>query len=177
MESLALVKYKGSRKLLETLIKFPRRSFTINELSKKSNVPFASAWRLVKLWGPAGLIETGRVGRCVTVKLRKTPYLRSIMHLLSISSSPQAFTANKLISFFAKEKKVEEAYLFGSVAKGTEKLGSDIDIALLADEDFDQSKLIYDVYNKYGTKVVPLVFKTSKELEAFMVNKEKVRLK
>jgi len=108
MEALQLIKYKGSRKLLETLVKFPNRQFTINELAKEADVPFASAWRLVKKWDAAGIIETGRVGRSVTVTLHKSEYLDSILSLLKMSMSPQAFTVHALRELLAKEKNVKE---------------------------------------------------------------------
>ncbi len=177
MEALELIKYKGSRKLLETLVKYPSRQFTINELAKVAGVPFASAWRLVKRWEPAGMIETGKVGRSVTVKLHRSEYLDSMLSLLRISMSPQAFTARAIKDLLAKERGVKEAYLFGSVAKGDEKLASDIDIALLVEKGYDANSMVFEVYEKFGTKVVPIAFHDRKGLEAFMADKKGERLK
>lgn len=177
MDTIQLVKYRGSRQMLETLLKFPNRQFTINELAKEAGVPFASAWRLVQKWEPAGIIVTGRVGRSVTVKLHKSEYLDSISSLLKISVSPQAFTAIALKGLLAKEKGVKEAHLFGSVATGSEKPASDIDVALLGEKGFNANNLVFEVYEKYGTKVVPLAFSSKKELDAFMVDKKGARLK
>jgi predicted nucleotidyltransferase len=177
VEAIQLVKYSGSRQLLETLLKFPNRQFTINELATEAGVPFASAWRLVRRWEPAGIIETGRVGKSVTVKLHKSEYLDTLVSLLRISVSPQAFTARALGDMLAKKKGVREAYLFGSVARGEEKLTSDIDVALLAEKDFDANHLVFDVYERYGTKVMPLLFSNKKELDAFMLDKKVARLK
>lgn len=177
MEAIQLVKYRGSRQMLETLLKFPNRQFTINELAKEAGVPFASAWRLVRRWEPAGMIETGRVGRSVTVKLHKSEYLDSVAAMLKISTSPQAFTARALKELLAKEKGVKEAYLFGSVARGEENLSSDIDVALLAGKDFEANILVFGAYEKYGTKVVPLVFSSRKEFNIFLADKKGERLK
>ena len=177
MEAIELVKNRGARQMLETLLKFPGRQFTINELAREARVPFASAWRLVKKWEMAGLIETGRVGRGVTVKLHKSEYLDAVSSLLKISVSPQVFTANVVGDLLAKEKVVKEAYLFGSVASGKETPASDIDIALLAHKGFNANELVFGIYEKYGTKVVPLAFSSKKELAAFMEGKESRRLK
>jgi predicted nucleotidyltransferase len=163
--------------MLETLLAFPKRQFTINELAKEAGVPFASAWRLVKRWEPAGILETGRVGKSVTVRLHKSEYLDSIVSLLKISTTPQAFTANALKGVLAKEKGVKEAWLFGSVAKGEEKRASDIDVALLVEKGFDANALVFGTYESYGTKVVPIVFENKLELAAFMSGKKGVRLK
>ena len=177
MDSIQLVKYRGSRQLLETLLKFPKRQFTINELAKEAGVPFASAWRLVKRWEQAGIIETGRVGKSVTVKIHESKYLDSLVSMLKISMSPQAFTARALVGLLAKDKSVKEAYLFGSVARRDEKLTSDIDIALLTEKDFDANHLVFEIYEKYGTKVVPLVFSSKRELMAFIAGKKGEQLK
>jgi predicted nucleotidyltransferase len=177
MEALHLIKYSGSRAMLQTLLKFPNRQFTINELAREAGVPFASAWRLVRRWEPAGLIETGRVGKSVTVRLHKSGYLDSVVSLLNTSASPQAFTARALKMALALEKKVKEAYLFGSVARGEETPSSDIDIALLAEKGFDANSLVFGAYEEYGTKVVPLAFTNKRELDAFMAGKKGERLK
>jgi DNA-binding Lrp family transcriptional regulator len=177
MEALQLVKYAGSRRVLETLLKFPERRFTINELAREAGVPFASTWRLVKRWEPAGIIETGRVGKSITVKLHESEYLDSIASLLKISTTPQAFTARALKDLLAKEKEVREAYLFGSVARREERPESDIDVALLASKGFGANDLAFGVYEKYGTKIVPLAFTSKKEFEAFLAGKKTERLK
>ncbi|MFH1107152.1 MAG: nucleotidyltransferase domain-containing protein [Candidatus Micrarchaeota archaeon] len=177
MEALQLVKYRGSRRMLETLLKYPDRQFTINELAKEAGVPFASAWRLVKKWEPAGIIGTGRVGKSVTVKLRKSDYLDSIASILKISMSPQAFTAKALKDMLSKNNGVKEAFLFGSVASGKETSASDIDVAILAGKGFDANRLLFEVYEKYGTKLVPIVFSNKKELDTFMADKKGGRLK
>ncbi|MCI0504413.1 nucleotidyltransferase domain-containing protein [Candidatus Micrarchaeota archaeon] len=177
MEAIQLIKYKGSRKLLETLVKYPKRQFTINELAKEAGVPFASAWRLVRKWEPAGIIETGKVGKSVTIKLHKSEYLDSVLSLLKISMSPQAFTVRALRDLLAKESSVKEAYLFGSVATGKEKPMSDIDIALLVMKGYDANSIVFEVFEKFGTKIVPITFLDRKELEDFMADKKGERLK
>ena len=159
------------------LLKFPNRLFSINELAKQAGVPFASTWRLVQKWEPAGIIETGRVGRSVTVRLRKSEYVDSVASLLDASMSPQAFTSKALKELFARENGVKAAFLFGSVARGEETLASDIDVALLAERGFAANDLVFDVYKTYGTKVVPLVFFSRSEFETFMADKNGVRLK
>ncbi|MBI5636171.1 nucleotidyltransferase domain-containing protein [Candidatus Micrarchaeota archaeon] len=177
MDAIQLVKYAGSRELLKTLLMFPNRQFTINELAKEASVPFASAWRMVKRWEPAGLIVTGKVGKSVTVRLRKSEYLDSVSSLLKLSVSPQVFTAKAIRPLLAKENGIREAYLFGSVARGEEKLSSDIDVALLAEKGFNANDLVFGAYEKYGTKVVPIVFSRKKELDEFMSGKKGERLK
>jgi predicted nucleotidyltransferase len=91
--------------------------------------------------------------------------------------SPKAFTVRVLKDLLAKESRIKEAYLFGSVAKGDEKLASDIDMALLVEEGYDANTIVFEVYEKFGTKVVPITFHDKHELHAFMVDKTGERLK
>ncbi len=177
MDALHLLKYSGSRGVLDALRKYPRRRFSIRELAMEARVPYASAWRLAKKLELAGLIETGRVGNVVTVRLHESEYLDSVSSLLELSKSPQAFTARALASLFSGDKAVKEAFLFGSVAEGSESLSSDVDVAVLAGKGFDADSLVFDIYEKFGTKVVPIVFSRKRELVAFMADKRGERLK
>ena len=176
METIGLIKYKGARNVLETLLKFPERQFTINELAKTAGIPFSSCWRLVKKWEPAGIIETGRAGKSVTVKLKRSAYTRRAAELVQLSVSPQAFTVETLKKTLKNTKGVGEVYLFGSVARGEEKLESDVDLAVLAGREFDADALVFSVYERLGTKIVPLVFRNRKELAGFLRGKDGVRL-
>lgn len=173
---MQLVKYKGSKALLETLVAFPERLFTISELAKVAKVPFSSAWRLVKKWEPAGIIQTGRIGGSVTVKLKKSEYADRVIELMRLSVSPQGFTVERLEEALRKTPGLKEAFLFGSVAKGQEKLDSDIDLAVWADGRFDADALVFQIAEKFGTKVVPLVFAKKSEIDAFLEGKEHVRI-
>ena len=74
------------------------------------------------------------------------------------------------------KKDISGAYLFGSVAKNTEKLESDVDVALLVNKKIDSSSLISTMHEKYGVKVVPLTFYSQDEFDDFLKDKKKVRL-
>jgi len=176
LDVVELVKYKGAKALLETLVAFPERLFTISELAKVAKVPFSSVWRLVRKWEPAGIVETGRIGGSVTVRLKKSAYTNRVIELVRLSVSPQGFTVEQLKETLAKTAGVKEAFLFGSVARGEEKLESDIDLAVWADNRFDADALVFTVAEKWGTKVVPLIFEKKNELNAFLEGKEHVRI-
>ena len=175
MEALDLIKQKGAKKLLETLLKFKGRQFTMNELAKEANIPFGSLWRIIKKWESAGFVETHVVGKSRVVNLHETEYMKNIVALLKLSTTPQAFTVESLKKEL-KNKNIKEVYLFGSVAKRKEKPESDIDLAVLAVKGFDANRLVFKIYEKYGTKIVPLVFNNKKEFDKFLKDKEKKRI-
>jgi len=159
------------------LLKFQKRAFTISELSKEAAVPFASAWRLVKKLDAAGIVETAKVGNCITVTLRPSSYLDSVVQILSLSKTPQSHVVGAIKKRLQKDKTADEAYLFGSVASGAETLSSDIDIAVLAKKGFDANSLVYWAYEKYGAKPVPIVFGSHEKLKKFLEGKNAERLK
>lgn len=177
MEAVELLRSRGARELFVTLRKFPEREFSINELAKTAGVPFATTWRTVGLWRSAGVVETGKLGRSVVVRYRDSPYARLMANILGISASPQAFAVARLRVMLKRIKAVKRAYLFGSVARGEEKIRSDVDLALLAGRGFDPDDFALGAYERYGVRVVPLTFGSVKELEGFLKGKEAVRLK
>ena len=177
MQIVEFLAKRGSRELFTKLKDFPRREFSINELAREADVPFVSAWRIVKLWERAGVIETGRLGRSVVVRYRESAYTRAISQTLHASLSPQAFTVARLKPILARNSDVTQAYLFGSVARGQENLSSDIDLALFAGKGFDAEGFAIRAYELYGTKVVPIVFSSAKDLNALLAGKHAVRLK
>lgn len=176
MNALHLAKYSGARALLETLSAFPERLFTISELAKTAKVPFASAWRLVRKWEPAGIVETGRVGSGVTVRLKKSAFSDRVVEMVRSSVSPQGFAVGQLKGVLKKTPGVKSAAVFGSVAQGKERLESDIDLAVWADSRFDADALLFEVAQKLGVKVVSLVFARKTEMDEFLEGKEHVKL-
>jgi len=176
MDCLELFKYKGSKQLFEVLFKYPKREFSINELAKTAGVPFASAWRAVRRFEKAGVVETGKLGGSVVVRFHDSEFTGLIARMLRLSVSPQAFTVKKLKELLGKSPFVKEAFLFGSVARHQEKLQSDIDVAILAGRRFDAESLVFDVYEEYGTKVTPVTFSSKKELHEFLRDKNAVKI-
>ncbi|NYZ74087.1 nucleotidyltransferase domain-containing protein [Candidatus Micrarchaeota archaeon] len=176
MNAIELLAHKGARQLFETLRAYPKRQFTINELSKTARLPFTTTWKLVQKFELAQIAEVATIGRSRAVRYRETPYSRLVSDILKMGSSPQALALPELKHLLRARKGVVEAYLFGSVALKKEKLESDIDVALLVGKRMDLPSLISAVYDKYGVKVVPLAFESKDELEDFLRDKKKVRL-
>ena len=166
---------KGSRGLLTLLLKYPRRKFSINELSKTAKVPFGTTWNVVNEWEISGIVRTERIGRTVSVTLGGGPYLETAKKVLGLSISPQR-AALKGIARRLKRAGVKIAYLFGSVAEGREKLNSDIDIAIVPPKGFDPKKETLAIHDLLFVKVVFLSFKNEKELLHFLKNKKFERL-
>ena len=174
---ITLISAKGSRQMLLTLERFPTRLFTISELAKVSGVPFSSAWNVVRSWERAGIVDTGRVGRAVTVKLAGTDVAAEALRLVKGAVSPQKLAVQWLRGEIGNDGKVASAYLFGSVAAGKESLESDIDVAVLAKPGFEPAALSERAEERFRAKLVSVVFSNKVEIEEFLKGKDAVRLK
>ncbi len=176
MEAFELLTYKGARALFETLRAYPKRQFSINELAKSAKLPFTTTWKLVQKFEMAQVIDVSLIGKSRAVRFKESPFSILITDMLKMSKSPQALSIPELKRILKAKEGIAQAYLFGSVAKGMEKLESDVDIALLVKKRIDTSSFMSGLYEKYGVKVVPITFDSKEEFEDFLKGKKKVKL-
>jgi predicted nucleotidyltransferase len=176
MEAIELLAHKGARRLFEVLRAYPRRQFTINELAGEAGLPFTTTWKLVQKFERASIVEVSVVGKNRAVRYRKSPFSGTIEGILRLNASYQSLSIPALKRILKAKPGVSEAYLFGSVARGQERLESDVDVALLLKRRIDVPSLISSIYEKYGVKVVPVTFDSKDEFDDFLSGKSKVRL-
>jgi predicted nucleotidyltransferase len=176
MDAVELLSYKGSRKLFETLHGYPKRQFSINELSKAAGVPFATCWKLVWMFEKAQVATVATIGKSRAVSYNESPFSALVAKILRMSASVQSISVPGLKRKLKAKKGVREAYLFGSVVTGNETLESDVDVALLAENKLDLPSLITEMREKYGVNLMPLEFRSKAELDDFLSKKKKVRL-
>ncbi len=155
--------------LLRILLKYPEREFTILELSKEASVPYATSWRTVQSLSKQGIILTKTIGKSTVCKLNtKSPLLKEIKLLTGLELSPHRAALKEFVSKAKKLKAINNIILFGSVAKGTEKPSSDVDVALFVDKktlnlESQVNEIVDFVLKTSRIKIVPLIF-TEKEL-------------
>ncbi len=148
--------------LAKVLLKFPDREFTILELSKESEVPYATSWRLVQSLEKFGIITTRKIGSSTVCKLNnRSPYLKNLKILVAETPHRAAFELFK--DKIKHHQNIKKIYLFGSVAAGKERPGSDVDVAVIVRKHFAQfekwiNKTLTDVLKKTQINIVPLVF-------------------
>ena len=142
MEAIELLTYKGAVALFRTLREFPKRQFSINELSKTAGLPFTTTWKLVQKFERAQIVEVALIGKSRAVRYLDGPFSRLAAKILRLSASPQALSVPELKRLLKAKQGIAEAYLFGSVATKREKLESDIDIALLLKRDIDINSMV-----------------------------------
>lgn len=111
------------RKIVELLVKYPEREFTVNELSRLSGISYATAWRFAQRLDKAGIILTKTVGHSLVCRLNEaSPFLKEIRKIFEIEFSPHRLALNDFIKKIKRISEVKKIVLFGSVARGMEKL-------------------------------------------------------
>lgn len=156
------------RRIVEILLKYPDREFTINEISRLAEVPYASAWRFIKESEETGVVLLKRVGNYNVCRLnRSSPFMKDVLNALKSRTSPQKAVLESLTIELKKINDIKKVVLFGSVAKNMEKPGSDVDIAVIAKrKNLGLEKAVTDVVDRIlqesRIKVVPIIL-TEKE--------------
>ena len=150
------------------LLKYPNRVFTIRELSILSRIPYSTVWRLIRDLYSIGVVHLGKIGSSSACRLNKeTPFLREIEKIVEIEALPHRLAAKEFTEKVKKLHGVKKIILFGSIAKGEEKLESDVDIAVIVDdkESINEiDKINHEILSKYRISIIPLIL-TEKEVE------------
>lgn len=156
---------------MNLFLKYPERDFTVNELSKLSKTSYATTWRFIQELDRAGLIHTTLVGHSLACKLNQSSsFLREIKKVFEIEFSPHRLVSKEFVDKVKRVSGVKRVILFGSVARGTERLTSDIDIAVIIDKkeknlESKVTSVADDILKKSKMTIVPFLVTTREILE------------
>ncbi len=131
-----LPKSKNELKVIKTLMEYPDRNWGLSDISKESGVSKTTVWRAVNRLEERSFISTSEVGKSKMVEVRNRDILKKILKLSRAEIDELEDVAKKFVEEVREKEGVKRCVLFGSVARGTADLNSDIDILiLLQDED------------------------------------------
>ncbi len=176
MDASGFVAKKGFGAVFGVLLEFPRRRFSINGLAREAKVPYATCWLLVSSLERAGVVDVDLIGRTRAVSFRENEFSKRLAELVGMSVSPQRLSLDFLKKRLGGAKGGVSAFLFGSVAAGREKLGSDVDVAVLGRRGLDLHELAFEVLEKFGARVAFVYFANKKEFDEFLSGKKTVKL-
>lgn len=157
-------------KIINYLGKNLGERFTMHNLSKRVNIPYASFFRTVQKMGDLLNIEI--IGRSKTIFLNTTnPILKAYLAISSDEESKAFLKKQPILKKMASELNTNDmVVLFGSYAKGKETEKSDIDL-LVINKDGKKS-LSFSKYELLFKKQINPVFITMKEFRAMLHDKE-----
>lgn len=117
-------------KVLEWVVGQPSRWYHIQELIRLTSLASASLQREVKRLLDAGLVVEERIGNLRRIKANMdSPIFNDLANLVrkTIGGVPAISEALRPLA-----GQLQVALVFGSVAKGTEQVGSDVDVLLVS---------------------------------------------
>lgn len=130
-----LIFQQGKLKVLEELLDRPEKEYSISDLSEESGASYDLTHRFAGQLSELGIISKKKIGGSVIVQLnQESPYVEKLQELVRIDSRPLVDVAEQYAEELKQEKEIESVVLFGSVARGTPRTDSDIDILILAQE-------------------------------------------
>ncbi len=157
-------------KIINYLGKNIKKSYTMHELSRLLNIPYASFYRTVQQMKDLLIIEV--VGKSKIIKLNiNNPVVKA--HLIVASDEERKAYLKKqlIIRKIANELKTGDVVvLFGSYAKGKQTEKSDIDI-LVINKDGKKS-ISFSKYELLYKKKINPIFVTKKEFKTMLKDKE-----
>jgi len=135
---------KSGISILRSLVKYKDRVFTVRGLGRDAGISSVEASRTIKQLEQFGIVRVHPFGRAHQISLNDNSYvLNSIIKPILMAEEK---TRDEMIYILAKHlttRKIISAAVFGSVARGKEKEGSDIDLLVISD-DFDRARLLVE---------------------------------
>lgn len=159
------------REVLALLLLRPDDSLHVREISRLTGVPAGSLHRELRVLTDAGLLVREPAGNQVRYRADRTcpifPELAAIFR-------KTAGLADQLREALAPlAERVEAAFVFGSVAQGTETAGSDVDVFVIGDAGFAEIvAALTPLRDRLGRELNPVVM-TRKEFTAQRKKRER----
>ncbi len=124
---------KKSLVIMQKFAEYPDRTWSISELAREARLPKTTVWRVVNILSDMGVLTKMRKGSVSLVELRDKAYARDISKIMSAGQVKMEAAAKKFSRALTKLGYVKKCILFGSVARKTAAIGSDIDVLVLLD--------------------------------------------
>ena len=136
----------------------PERSYHLNELLRLTGLGSASLQRELNRLAEAGLVRSERIGNLRRFQANpESPMYGELVGLTRKTLGAQPMLRKALAPLASK---LDLAFIYGSVAKGTDTAKSDIDVMVVGKDLLlsDVLKLLLPVESQLGRKINPTVY-------------------
>jgi predicted nucleotidyltransferase len=142
------------------LLLHPEESLHGRELARRTGLPAGTLTRELKLLADAGLLNRERRGNQLIYSAnRESPIFTELAQILRKTSGVTDVITEALGPLSGA---IHVAFLFGSVARGVERPGSDVDLMVIGSADFGSVvDALYPVQGTLAREVNPKVFSIS----------------
>lgn len=144
------------RRILALLLLRPDENFHVREISRLTGIPSGSMHRELKLITDAGLLLRQSVGNQVRYQAnRDCPIFHELAGIFRKTCGLTDIIRSALQPL---SPAITAAFIFGSVAKGEERVTSDVDVCVVGTASFtDVVVALADMSQKLGREINPVV--------------------
>jgi len=146
---------KVQQRVLALIFGQPERSFYTSEIKRNVNSGTGAVERELSRLQRSGLVSIERIGNQKHYRANRQSPIFAELHSLVIKTVALTEPLRKSLEPYSD--KIKAAFVYGSVAKGTDTARSDIDLLVIGDE-LSYSELyaaLQNVENALGRKVSP----------------------
>jgi predicted nucleotidyltransferase len=160
--------------LLREMFLNPDRRLSFNELVRRVRSGDGAVARELRTLIEVGLVAEQREGNQRFLTARKdSPVFAELKSFISKTSGAPFVVREALRGL---EKKIAIAFIFGSVAKGREREGSDLDLFVIGTAGYSQlTEKLYSIEERLGRRVQLLYFDSSSEQDRKSLRKASMR--
>ncbi len=145
------------RRVLGLLLLHPDGHYHVREIARLTNTAAGTLHRELSKLAKAKVLLRELSGNQVYYQANRN--FPIYMELVSILKKTSGLVDVLFDALAPLAEKIEVAFVFGSVAKGTENLGSDIDVLIIGDIDFTEIvAALYAVQARLGREINPKVY-------------------
>jgi predicted nucleotidyltransferase len=147
---------QNRRKALNLLLLHPERSLHVREIARLASAPAGTMVKELDRLHEVGLLIKARVGNQVQFSAnRHHPVFSELVALLQKTVGLADILTEALAPL---AERLRFAFVFGSMARGTEHEGSDVDVLIVGDVDFASVlNALYDAQAKLQREINPKV--------------------
>ncbi len=144
------------RKVLSLLLLRPDEKFHVREISRLVDVPAGSLHRELKTLAESELLLRTKSGNQVYYQANQECQIHAELAGLFRKTTGLADVIREALTPLFET--IEVAFIFGSVAQGKERAGSDVDLFLVGEVSFtDVVGALADVHQQLGREVNPVI--------------------
>ncbi len=147
-----------------------KKGFTMHELSRILNIPYASFYRAVQQM--KNLLSIEHVGKSKVIKLNvNNPVVKAHLTVASDEERKEFLKSQPLIRKICNELKTKDiVVLFGSYAKGKQNEKSDIDILVVNND--GKKSLSFSKYELLFKKKINPIFISKREFKEMLRDRD-----
>jgi predicted nucleotidyltransferase len=148
---------ESQQRVLGLLYGQPGRSFYTNEILRMTGMGVGTIKRELERMRSVGILSLRRVGNQLHYQANpKCPIYNELLGIVK-----KTFGLGDVIRAAMQPlaSKIEKVFIFGSVAKGKESQGSDLDLMIIGNVDFTEVvTLLYPLQERLGVEINPKIY-------------------